>query len=108
MTGYRVHATLTLKPTADGGLAAPLPAGTRSLLLRFPALEDGQSDTVTLGAILTPQDGSRLAAGEKLDAELVFWADEARIFATPGASFDLWYGRLVGSGIVTRRGDDPS
>lgn len=101
MTGYRVLATLTLTPIADGGLSAPLPAGTRSLLLRFPAFGEGQSSPVSLGAVLTPLDAAALRAGEKLDAEALFWADDARIYARPGAVFELWYGRLVGSGTVT-------
>jgi hypothetical protein len=99
MTGYRVIAALDLKPAEDGGLAAPLPAGTRSLLLRFPD-GDAQSAEVTLGAVITPRAAAQLAPGEKLDAQVLFWADEARIHATVGASFDLWYGRVVGNGTV--------
>jgi len=30
-----------------------------------------------------------------------FWADEAAIYAVPGAAFTLWYGRPVGIGVVT-------
>ena len=36
MTAYRVLAKLSLKPTSEGGLAQPLPGGTRSRLLPFP------------------------------------------------------------------------
>jgi hypothetical protein len=99
MTGHRVIAALDLKTAEDGGLAAPLPAVTRSLLLRF-AHADGQSEPVTLGAVITPRAAAELAPGDKLDALVLFWADEARIHATPGASFDLWYGRVVGHGTV--------
>jgi hypothetical protein len=99
MTGHRVIAALDLKPAEDGGLSAPLPAGTRSLLLRFPE-GDEQSAAVTLGAVITPRAATELAPGEKVDAQVLFWADEARIHATVGASFDLWYGRVVGCGTV--------
>lgn len=101
MTGYRVLATLTLAPTADGGLSAPMPTGTRSLLLRFATLEEGQSSPVSLGAVIIPRVAAALTPGEKLEAEVLFWADEARIYAAPGATFELWYGRVVGSGTVT-------
>ena len=106
MTGHRVIAALDLKAAEDGGLEAPLPAGTRSLLVRFPD-GDGQPAAVTLGAVITPRAATELAPGEKLDAEVLFWADEARIHATVGASFDLWYGRVVGHGtVISEAGDD--
>lgn len=106
MTGYRVLATLHLKPTDDGGLAAPLPAGTRSLLLRFPASGEEHAGPVTLGAVLTPRNADKLAPGHDVDADVLFWMDEARLHATVGAAFDLWYGRSVGSGTVTGVADD--
>jgi hypothetical protein len=31
-----------------------------------------------------------------------FWADEAAVYAIPGAAFTLWYGRDIGTGVVTR------
>ena len=106
MTGYRVIAALDLKAAEDGGLAAPLPAGTRALLVRFPD-GDGEPAAVTLGAVVTPRAATELAPGEKLDAQVLFWADEARIHATVGASFDLWYGRVVGHGtVISEAGDD--
>jgi hypothetical protein len=106
MTGYRVLATLTLKSAADRGLETPLPAGTRSVLLRFPPTNSDQAEPVTLGAALTPWDGSDLTPGSEVEAEALFWTDEARIHATVGASFDLWYGRDVGHGTVTGVADD--
>jgi hypothetical protein len=39
---------------------------------------------------------------------VLFWAEEARIYATAGASFEIWYGRLVGSGTVTDLVDEPA
>jgi hypothetical protein len=38
VTAYRVLAKLSLKPTGEGGLAQPVPGGTRSLLLRFASV----------------------------------------------------------------------
>lgn len=30
-----------------------------------------------------------------------FWADNADLYLTVGQPFDLWYGRVVGSGVLT-------
>ena len=107
MTGYRVLAVLRLRSTEEGGLAAPLPSGTPSLLLRFPPAEPG-GESVTLGAVLTPHGGVQvLAAGHEIHVDVLFWADEARVYATVGASFDIWYGRLVGSGVILNHVDEP-
>ncbi len=105
MTAYRVLATLSLQSAGDGGLAQPLPAGTRSLVLRFPS-DDGHPGPVTLGAMLTPRAGAELVPGKDTDAEVLFWADEARIYATVGTPFELWYGRPVGHGTVTALADE--
>jgi hypothetical protein len=56
--------------------------------------------------VVTPRDAAELVPGDDVDAEVLFWADEARIHATVGAPFDLWYGRLVGHGTVTGVADD--
>ena len=101
MPGYRVLARLELAPADNGGLVQPLPAGTRSLLLRFPAAGDDSSEPVTLGAVVTPRGAAELVPGQVTDADVLFWADEARVHATPGTSFELWYGRPVGRGAVT-------
>lgn len=106
MTAYRVRARLSLKPASEGGLAQPLPAGTRSLLLRFPADDDGRPGEITLGAMLTPRNAAELIPGSVTDADVLFWADEARIHATAGAPFELWYGRPVGHGTVTELTDE--
>jgi len=37
---------------------------------------------------------------------LHFWADEATIYATPGATFKIWYGLVVGEGVVDRIVDE--
>jgi hypothetical protein len=106
MTVYRVQARLELTPAENGGLIQPLPAGTRSLLLRFPAAGDGSPEPVALGAVLTSRAATELTPGEVTDADVLFWADEARIHATVGSSFELWYGRPVGRGTVTGVADE--
>lgn len=98
--GHRVRAELTLASTEEGGLKAPVPSGTRSLLLQFPV--PGQ-EPVTLGAEVTAEDQGELAPGASgVRAVVHFWADEARSAAVPGAVFVLWYGgREVGRGNVS-------
>lgn len=100
MTGYSVRARLMLAPAEDGGLKHPHPAGTRSLLLRFPPVDEDNPEPVTFGAALIPRGAVELASGQVTEVDVLFWADEARIYATPGVSFELWYGRRVGHGTV--------
>jgi hypothetical protein len=97
--GHRVRAELVLAATDDGGLRAALPSGTRSLVLRFASLEHSDG-LLSLGAVITVSDGEALVPSTACEVELQFWADEARIYATPGVPFDLWYGRAVGKGVV--------
>ena len=100
MNALRARAYLSLLTGADGGLTSPLPAGTRSLLLRFPSGID-LSPEVSIGAVIVPMGGRALCPGDRdLDVELTFWADEAEVFVTAGASFGLWYGRSVGDGMI--------
>ncbi len=106
MTGYRVKAMLRLASTEDGGLIYPQPSGTKSILLQFPSVDDANPGPVMLGAVLTPQNGGQVAPGQVTEADVLFWNDEARIYATTDASFDLWYGRTVGHGTVISVVDD--
>lgn len=95
--GHRISADLSLNPTAEGGLREPLPSGTRSLIFEFK----DQNGKAQLGArIETPTVGPLCPGEEILGARVDFWADEARIYATEGQSFELWYGRHIGHGVV--------
>lgn len=38
--------------------------------------------------------------GGEFRGVLRFWADLAEVYASPGAEFDSWLGRVVGRGIV--------
>ena len=97
---FEVTACVNLLPADAGGLAAAMPASTRSMLLVFaPQTLDGQ----TIGASMQSTSGDPFAPGAVgLQATLTFWAvEDARRLATPGAGFALWYdGRLVGNGNV--------
>ncbi len=97
-TGHVVCIEVELAPSEQGGLKAPMPSGTRSLLLQFPA---DQGQPVSLGAELAVEGGGELVPGANGILVLAhFWADEARTVALPPKTFVLWYGREVGRGRV--------
>ncbi|SRR6266446_5698264 len=101
-----VEARVGLLPAESGGLHDPMPTGTRSLMLVFPSLEDPASE-VKIGAVIEVIGGPALVPGtEEVPVIMRFWADEAAVYATPGAAFTLWYGRPVGTGMVTRVADE--
>lgn len=65
-------------------------------MFRFPeaaAHEDGDM----FGAIIESLDE---CSDGQLRVQLLFWNDLARIYATPGSEFEVWYARTVGRGVV--------
>jgi hypothetical protein len=100
------EARVSLLPTGSAGLRDALPTGTRSLTLAFHSLEAGAED-VMIGAVIDVVGDSALRPGsEEIAVVLRFWADEAPVYATPGTRFALWYGRVVGEGVITRVVDE--
>ena len=101
--GHVAEARIGLSSASAGGLHAPMPSGGRSLLLRFPSL-DSPGEQTTIGAAIETLDGAPLEPGTGgVTVRLRFWADEAQLYATPGAKFSLCYaGRTVGQGEVLR------
>jgi hypothetical protein len=101
-----VEARVALFPAERGGLRSPMPTGTRSLLLVFRSLEDPGGDA-KIGAVIDVVDMPALVPGtDEVPVVIRFWADEAAVYATPGAAFTLWYRRPVGRGVVTRIVDE--
>ena len=105
--GHVVEARTGLSPASAGGLHAPMPPASRSLLLEFPSL-DSPGHQTTIGAAIHTLDRAPLEPGTgDRTVRLRFWADEAQLYATPGAKFSLWYaGRTVGHGEVLRVADE--
>jgi len=80
MGGLKATAHLSLRATGDAGLEAPLPSGTKSLLLAF---ESGMNrpPKITLGTMIVPVTVDALAPGAgELEVWWTFWADEAEVF----------------------------
>jgi hypothetical protein len=91
-------ADIWLGPTSAGGLSAPLPSGTRSLLLYFA--QDRPREPI--GVVITTADGGDLKPdGSSRRVALEFWAPEADSLPDAGSLFSVWYSRFVGVGILT-------
>lgn len=72
--------------------------GARSVMFRFPdagSYEDGDMFGAIIEELVEQPDG-------QLRAHLLFWSDLARIYVTPGATFEVWYTQTVGDGVVLR------
>jgi hypothetical protein len=77
-------------------LAGVFREGSRSVMFRFPEAgehEDGDMFGAIIEELVDQPDG-------RLRAHLLFWSDLARIYATPGANFEVWYASTVGDGVV--------
>lgn len=77
-------------------LAGVFREGSRSVMFRFPeagAHEDGDMFGAIIEELVEQVDG-------RLHAHLLFWNDLARLYVTPGATFDVWYAHTVGDGVV--------
>lgn len=100
MAAHEVRARIELFATEDGGLKAPVAEESRSLHFLFEAGSyDLGGGEARFGAVVEGIDGSSEPGGT-FEARLLFWVDSAARFATAGASFDVWYGRIVGHGSV--------
>jgi len=100
-------AEIELFPTPEGGLREPMPLNTTSLLLVFESLDDDSPGKVQIGGHIAAADRSALAAGDRVQVAVDFWADIGAIYATPGVQFKLWYaGRIVGVGMFMPQAND--
>jgi translation elongation factor EF-Tu-like GTPase len=88
-----VLASLQLLPTGEGGRAAPIESGYRSLA-RFEVNEADFGFELEL-------DSERLAPGESGTGRLSFWAVEELPDLSAGQTFELREGtRTVGGGTI--------
>lgn len=104
MSGHRVVVQAQLLPTSEDGLKGPIRDGHRSVAYQFAGLGEDER-TMAFGAIVERV----LAGGEPgsaMTAIVNFYHDLAEVYATVGTEFDLWYGRVVGSGRVVDQHPD--
>lgn len=97
VAGHRADALVRLEESDRARLLAGVfRPGSRSVMFRFPEAGEHE-DGDMFGAIIEELD---VRADGLLHAHLLFWNDLARIYVTPGARFEVWYGRTVGDGVV--------
>lgn len=77
-------------------LAGVFREGSRSVMFRFPEAGEHE-DGDMFGAIIEELDEQ---PDGQLRAHLLFWNDLARIYVTPGATFEVWYAQTIGEGVV--------
>ena len=97
-----ILARVTLYPIVSDNAYSLLRAGTRSLILKFPAFEVSDK-SVEFGAMIDMVDKcAQQSRRDDIPVRIRFWVDEAAIHATPGERFTIWYGKDVGDGVVER------
>lgn len=82
-------------PTKEGGLELPVPS-LPGLLPKF----DGPDGEIQIGAMIELAGREAMNPGEESSIKLHFWVDDARLIATPRATFHAWQGRDVGDGRI--------
>jgi hypothetical protein len=95
--GHRADVLVRLdQPDRARLLAGVFREGSRSVMFRFPEAgehEDGDMFGAIIEEIDEQPDG-------QFRAHLLFWNDLARIYVTPGATFEVWYAQTIGEGVV--------
>ena len=98
MCALQAVALITLLPTAQGGLIEPMPLPSQSSLLRFTEMSSPQTIGVSIGK--SGHGSALLPDTIDLTVQLRFWTSDARIIVALNSAFEIWYGRLIGNGIV--------
>lgn len=100
MKRYKFQALVTLY--GDGTSEAKLDSAPRRMVLRGRNGELGRSQFFT--ALVSCEDDAPFRPGSpRVLATLRLAGDDVTDYFTIGGHFDVWQGRLVGEGIVTRR-----
>ncbi len=76
-----------------------LQVGDQSFHYCFGSIQPGDNAANFEGVIVDIADEGR--AQEATNVSIHFWAELASRHATVGATFDVWYGSIVGSGTIT-------
>jgi len=102
MPGHRTTAVLRLDPEVlvdspklAGGLTTP---ENRSWIYRFKSLDSEDSEPLNFMAVIKSCESISATAAE---VELWFLTEMPRVYATPGASFEILYPQRIGEGEIT-------
>jgi hypothetical protein len=97
--GVRANGLVSLESREIDDTWRALASGSRSLIYKFSAGSDGSS--ISFGAMISTEDQSPLKWGDTgRKVRLNFWDDEARLYVYAGAEFLIWYGQIIGNGII--------
>jgi hypothetical protein len=100
MKQYKFQALVTLY--SNGGPGAGLGSSPRRMVLRGRNAESGRSRMFT--ALVSCDDERPFRPGSpRVMATLRLAGDDVAEYLGIGGHFDLWLGKTVGDGIITRR-----
>lgn len=103
MKRYKYQATVTLAPRQTGK-SATLPGPACRMVVRAAHRETHASQLFS--ALVSSGDSSPqvpVSTASQVVVTLVVLGDTAGDYLAPGEEFDLWRGRNVGHGMITRR-----
>jgi hypothetical protein len=99
---YKYQALLTLYPGSDAVLHGKLDSAPHRMVLRGRNADSGRSQVFT--ALVSCDDSQPFRPGSpRVLVTLRVAGDDVADYLGTGEHFDLWLGREVGEGVVTRR-----
>lgn len=102
MKRYKFQALVTMGGDGDGGPRVRLGSAPRRMVLRGRNDETGHSQVFS--ALVSCEDEAPFRPhGHQMLATLRLAGDDVTDYFHIGGHFDLWLGRDVGHGLVTRR-----
>ena len=102
MKQYKYQALVTLDARNDGGTDTTLGPAPRRMVVRGRNEETHRSRFFT--ALVSCDDGGPFRPGHpQLLVTLRLAGDDVADYFGIGVHFDLWQGRAIGQGVVTRR-----
>jgi hypothetical protein len=99
---YKFQALVTMSENGDGGPRVTLSSAPRRMMVRGRNDETGHSQVFS--ALVSCEDEAPFRPhGHQMLVALRLADDDVADYLTCGGRFDLWLGRDVGHGVVTRR-----
>ena len=99
---YKYQALVTLHAGSDDGQCAKLGSAPRRMVLRGRDEQTGRSQVFT-ALVSCDDDGPFRPGGSRVLVTLRLAGDDVTDYLAIGGHFDLWLGRDVGEGVITRR-----